>query len=376
MLHLHPQTRRVRKNSPNVLRKPCVAVLGGLLRLENGSDFRQPNSGTPGLCLTLLLRHVSLAPPFIAPRPGLNPPVVTTLLELADATSHNLDFAHRPGVRVSYGEETITETSLLEIARRHPQRARLQMFSKHQEALNGADWEWHIVGRRRTLKMRVQAKRLQRNDVLRVKHQVASSGKQQRQLLIDAALADRMKPLYCIYCTERQRSIWAQTVTPDGSRSYQLGCLLVDATKVPLSTRRLLEIEHHCFPWHFLFERSICALARRDDALVEDPYSGLRFLFSASRSALIEPDDSRVSSDTGSLPPTVNDLNDEPLAPFDETGVDETSDEDRARLETDTDDAEEIRQADHRRLVERRISRMLVIDVRGELVTPPAASDR
>ena len=165
------------------------------------------------------------------PRLSLNLPVVTTLLELADATSHNLDFAHRPGVRVSYGEETITETNLLEITPRHPQRTRLQMFSKHQETLNGADWEWHIVGRRRTLKMRVQAKRLQCNDVLRVKHKVASSGKQQRQLLIDAALADRMKPVYCIYCTEHQRSIWTQTTTPDGLNSYQLGCLLADAAK-------------------------------------------------------------------------------------------------------------------------------------------------
>ena len=303
----------------------------------------------------------------MSPRLSLNPPVVTTLLELADATSHNLDFAHRPGVRISYGEETITETNLLEITRRHPQRTRLQMFSKHQEALNGADWEWHIVGRRRTLKMRVQAKRLQCNKVLRVKHQVASSGKQQRQLLIDAAVADRMKPVYCIYCTERQRSIWTQTATPDGLKSYQLGCLLADAAKVPLSTRRLPEIEHDCFPWHFLFERANHTPLRRTYAL-EDPDRGLRFMLSAYelRSTPIDPGDARASLDTPSLPPTIHDLNDEPRAPFDETGVDETTDEDRARLETDTDDAEEIRQVDRERLTERRISRMLVIDVRDE----------
>ena len=308
----------------------------------------------------------------------MNPPLVTTLLELADATSHNLDFAHRPGVRVSYGEETITETSLLEITRRHRRRTRLWMFSKHQEALNGADWEWHIVGRRRTLKMRVQAKRLQRNDILRVKHRVASSGKQQRQLLIDTALADRMRPLYCVYCAERQRSIWTQTSTPDGIHSYELGCLLIDATKVPLSTRRLREVEHDCFPWHFLFERSIYAPVRRDHALLEDPYGRLRFFLSVHelRSTLIDPDDPRVSPDSRSLPPTINDLNDEPLAPFDETGVDETTDEDRARVKTDTADAEEIRQADHQRLTERRISRMLVIDVRDEPSTPRATTDR
>ena len=297
----------------------------------------------------------------------MNPPVVTTLLELADATSHNLDFAHRPGVRVSYGEETITETNLLEITRRHPLRTRLHMFSKHQEALNGADWEWHILGRRRTLKMRVQAKRLQSNDVLRVKHKVASSGKQQRQLLIDAALADRMKPVYCIYCTERQRSIWTQTHAPDGLNSYQLGCLLADAAKVPLSTRSLPKIEHDCFPWHFLFERSIHIPLGRAYAL-EGPDGRLRFMFSAYelRSTPIGPGDARGSLDAASLPPTIHNLNDEPRAPFDETGVHETTDEDRSRLETDTADAEEIRHADRKRLTERRISRMLVIDVRDE----------
>ena len=45
--------------------------------------------------------------------------MVTTFLELGDATSRNLEFSHRPKVYVSYGEETITETNLLEIRRRH-----------------------------------------------------------------------------------------------------------------------------------------------------------------------------------------------------------------------------------------------------------------
>ena len=44
-----------------------------------------------------------------------------TFLELGDATSRNLEFSHCPNVWVSYGEETITETNLLEIRRRHPE---------------------------------------------------------------------------------------------------------------------------------------------------------------------------------------------------------------------------------------------------------------
>ena len=297
----------------------------------------------------------------------MNLPVVTTLLELADATSHNLDFAHRLGGRLSYGEETITETNLLEITRQHPQHTRLRMFSKHQEALNGADWEWHIVGRRWTLKLRVQAKRLQCNDILRVKHQVASSGKQQRRLLIDAAVADGMKPLYCIYCTERQRSIWTQTIDSDGLNSYQLGCLLADATRVPLTTRRLCEIEHDCFPWHFLFERSIHTRLRWYYT-EEDPNRRYGFFLSAYelRSTVVDPDDARVSLETASLPPTIHDLNGERVAPFDEIGVNETTDEDLARLEVGTPAAEEVHQADYERLTARRISRLLIIDARDE----------
>ena len=135
--------------------------------------------------------------------------VISTFLELGDATSRNLEFSYCLGVSVSYGEETITETNLLEIRRRHPNHVHVHTFSKHQEAQTGADWEWHIIGTRRTAKMRVQAKRVQRNGVLKIRHQVASSKKQQRQLLIDGAAADGMKAIYCIYCAEKHRGFWA-----------------------------------------------------------------------------------------------------------------------------------------------------------------------
>ena len=93
--------------------------------------------------------------------------ITATLLRLGDSTSRNLEFSHRPDVWVSYGEESITESNLLEIRQRHPEIVRVRTFPKPKEAKNGADWEWHIVGRRRTVKMRVQAKRLQRNGVLK-----------------------------------------------------------------------------------------------------------------------------------------------------------------------------------------------------------------
>ncbi len=108
------------------------------------------------------------------------PSITTTFLELGDATSRNLEFSHRNDVWVSYGEETITESNLLEITRYHPEHVFIRTFPKPLEAITGADWEWHLIGRKRTAKMRVQAKRIQSNDFLRIKHKVASSGIQQR----------------------------------------------------------------------------------------------------------------------------------------------------------------------------------------------------
>ena len=194
----------------------------------------------------------------------LKPSMTVTFLELGDATSRNLEFSHRTDVSVSYGEETITETNLLEIRRRHSDRIFVHTFPKTQEAKTGADWEWHIIGRSRTARMRVQAKRLQSNHVLKVKHKVVSSGKQQRQLLIDGANADGMKPLYCIYCSEPQRTLWTQGAASGSYQAFQSGCLLADASDIPLTTKKLDEIEDKCIPWHYLFKRSMF-LHRRDE---------------------------------------------------------------------------------------------------------------
>ena len=165
---------------------------------------------------------------------------------------------------MSYGEETITETNLLEIRRRHPEHVRVRTFPKQVEATNGADWEWHIVGSLRTLRMRVQAKRLQRNGVLKVRHTVKSSGREQREILIEEAEADDMKPVYCIYCTEPQRTVWTQRQAAPGLRSFQTGCLLADAEDVPDRTTMLDAIEETCWPWHNLFAPEVLMQEERE----------------------------------------------------------------------------------------------------------------
>ena len=172
-----------------------------------------------------------------------------TLIHLGDQTSKKLEFSYQLDVPISYGEETITETNLLDLALHHPDIVHLRTFTKRKEATTGADWEWHVVGRINTLKMRVQAKRVTSDNFLKIRYSKKGSGKQQRDVLIDSAIDNCMRPMYCIYSTEFQRKYWNQGTT----RYYQAGCLLADARSIPVATRGLDSIETECWPWHFLF---------------------------------------------------------------------------------------------------------------------------
>ena len=182
--------------------------------------------------------------------------VVETFLELGDATSHNLKYSHRKNVHVSYGEETITESNLLEIRRRNHDVVQLQTFTKHEESQVGADWEWHIVGKLFTFKMRVQAKRIRSDGKLIIKHYVKSQGEEQRTLLLDGAKSEGMRPAYCFYCTDKQRNKWKQKIPALGLEHYHYGCLIADARKISLETKGLKDIEDECIPWHFLFQET------------------------------------------------------------------------------------------------------------------------
>ncbi len=294
-------------------------------------------------------------------------------MELGDATSRNLEFSHRDNVWVSYGEETITETNLLEIRRRHPELVRLRTFPKRVEAKNGADWEWHIIGRKRTLKMRVQAKRLQRNGVLKVGHKVKSSGKQQRDLLINGACAAKMKAVYCIYCSEPQRGVWKQPQAPPGCRSFQPGCLLADAAHVPEATKRLNEVEERCRPWHHLFLPAAVRQAGLDFFLADADDIVRAALAGQPLASLVEVGQAMEPLEVAAWnPPTVDDLNEETGRAFDQCGVAETTAADRARLEQDTKAGHEMARTDEGLIRELGISRMMVFDVRY----PPESHER
>lgn len=206
-----------------------------------------------------------------------------TLLELADSTSRNLAYSYRDDVNISFGEETITEFNLLELQRRHPDVVTLSTYSRPKEACNGADWEWHIIGRSYVLKMRIQAKRVQKNNVLKVNHTVRASGANQLDLLINGSQQDGVRPVYCIYCTEDQRDVWRTEVNPRENISSEYGCLLVGAEKIRSNEpKKLKDIEKYCIPWHYLANDARFYIERSKKTFASHWQDELLFLMSSN----------------------------------------------------------------------------------------------
>lgn len=288
-----------------------------------------------------------------------------SLLELGHATSQNLGFAHRDDVHVSYGEETITETNLLELRRRHSSIITLNTFGKKKESQIGADWEWHFIGRRRKFRMRVQAKRLQKDDKLKIPHKVKSSGKQQIDLLIKDAKANRLKPVYCLYAAEPQRNLWKKENVGGGFEAFEAGCLLAHAETVKKKMpKTLTDIEADCVPWHYLVERQDYAQTALTDVLDVDS-NILRFLvFSADVRIATGAGRSRDSASVEGFP-TLDELNAEAPPTRDIEGL----------IEIYEPEYELRRSDDEYR--ERGIGRLVEIDIREfpERPTPKGGPD-
>lgn len=174
-----------------------------------------------------------------------------TFLELGNAVSRNLHLAY--GSAISYGEETITESTLLEIWRRHSKIVKIRTFTKRQEARNGADWEWHLIGRKYTLKMRVQAKRLPKNTLQfpgLFTYKAKSAPHPQVDMLIAEAKRDRLLPILCFYSKESAKSRWRKSAMPS---PYEAGCLIGPARKIKRhGYQDLASLEARCVPWHLM----------------------------------------------------------------------------------------------------------------------------
>lgn len=283
--------------------------------------------------------------------------LLNSLLELAHATSQNLDFAHLKGVNVSYGEETITETNLLELRRRHPGVVTLRTFGKKAESKNGADWEWHIIGRARRFGMRVQAKRLQQNNVLKIPHAVKSSKAEQIDLLISDSKASGLMPVYCFYASEKQRTKWKASAGFGATSPFEFGCLLASAHRVRRKMPKSLgDIEADCVPWHYLVDQRRFQQIRNVGMLGAP--SSLSFL--STEGLLHLPIAESSISQVTERPdfPTIDDLNRPDAKLSDREGIVEG-----ASRRFDFEEGADIFQ-------DRRISRLIEIDVRDFPLSP------
>lgn len=292
-----------------------------------------------------------------------------TFLELGDAVSRNLAFAHANDGKISYGEETVTETNLLEILRWHSDRGtQLTTISKSQEAKIGADWEWVVVGRKYSLFMRVQAKRTKKNDSLTIKHRVGKAPNIQEQIdiLINNCPATKpgeitWKPVYCFYSKNAERNRWKSSGGIAPWRSYEYGCLIADATDIKKKTsiKKIQDIEDVSLPWHIFFA-PLNSKTRYLFAELADGSDGtLGFLMSEGVMA-VSPDvaDDGKDSDDDKSPtngfPTIEQLNGEMGIDKDMVGI----------RETNPEELERVRTRDRRDGVD--APRFLILDVKDE----------
>ena len=204
--------------------------------------------------------------------------------------------------------------------------------------------------------MRVQAKRVQCNGKLKIKHKVNSFDLQQRDQLLAAANADKMKPVYCFYCTESQRSTWKQL----NSTEVQTGCLLADANIVSDTTTNLKQIENKCIPWHYLFKRA--GFARRECEIIigdKPDLSYVSLLYMLGSSA-----NDREWSTRWDFP-SIEHLNGQGRGEFDRTGVVKTV-EYLEWIRSIMDDGERLKQGSLGRHLEESMHRIMLIDVQEE----------
>lgn len=185
----------------------------------------------------------------------MTPHLCHTFLSLAVETHDRLKAARSVGHQLL--EETITDLNILELKRRHPTEIYCQTFTKPQEGINGADWEWWLTDptRSRWLGLRVQAKVLElKSDTFAHLHYRPKRGRAyQSTRLKTAAEADGLIPMYCLYAHPPASATgWAK----HGSNEAY-GCALLQVKDVERLRRRgksndFVSVMSRAMPWAWL----------------------------------------------------------------------------------------------------------------------------
>lgn len=145
--------------------------------------------------------------------------------------------AHALGL--SYSEETISESLLVETRRRHRYEVYVKKFTRNKESEVGADWEWwfrgDVGGKTKWLPLLVQAKRLHvsSNEYGGLRQRVRKSKEQQIDVLLKHARRERRYAMYCFYNYSERPTSGTPTPAPRPRPIYRRhGCTLAGADDI------------------------------------------------------------------------------------------------------------------------------------------------
>ncbi|MBT4290524.1 MAG: hypothetical protein HOD92_24625, partial [Deltaproteobacteria bacterium] len=98
------------------------------------------------------------------------------------------------------GEESVTDFVILNLKKYGAGKLQVNSFTRHEEAINGADWEWWLTGPSGSwIGMRIQAKIINlQSEKFEHLHHTNKHGTQLDQLIKDAS-RNCLVPLYCMY---------------------------------------------------------------------------------------------------------------------------------------------------------------------------------
>lgn len=179
-------------------------------------------------------------------------------------------------------EETFTDINMLSIKKKHQSEVITKVFTKHEEGLNGADWEWWFRYANQWIGFRVQAKILNiHTDEFEHLHYQSPPNNFQCDKLIKTALTNTPRiPLYCLYLqTNDQNRLCHWPYYPFQDICEMWGCSLISAFDVRKlrsnQQKSLHDIEKFLIPWHCL----VCCCGYKGDNIIERMHNYIRANF-------------------------------------------------------------------------------------------------
>lgn len=193
---------------------------------------------------------------------------------------------------MEYLEETLTDNNLNDLQIKHPFEIRTKRYSKPEEGIVGADWEWWLVSQSLSpgLGLRVQAKKIDSVtlDYPHLDYVVKKNKRRQVDSLIDFSQIENppripICVLYNQWDVNQYDPPWLCGTFPKMVQA--LGCTVIDAyfvrNLINKGLKNLKDLANKMYPWNCL----VCChgFARASGIREELPYRAFEFLNNAFR---------------------------------------------------------------------------------------------